>query len=454
MNLTDVFLIDLFKLCFYKKEVVETVSAHLEFSYIPKELPNYKKVLKSIVTLYKLKKELPELSVVSQQHSGDEKVQELLLKISERDIPKTDLIIPELESYLRKVKFIEIFNKTKEIYNQEDDQEKAISYLEKKAVEVANFCITKDSSKFIKVIDSFEGEMHKKRDKSVEEHHFDKVPFGIDPLDQMTEGGIDLTDIALFIARSGVGKSTVLKWCAVSACRLGYDVLHIQIEGTKDEAWEHYTQIISSINRQQVRLGNIPEGKEKSILRAYRNLKEAGKDIYLYAFEMFDEATMFDVRQLILEYQKERGKIPDLVILDSVDLVSPGDGVKYGVDTQSIKMKLQNSSKKMKNIASELKTRFITATQTGDISFDVWNNPDRVITRSDSMGDKNIANPYSYVVTLNQTQDEYNKNRMRLYIDKFRNYRIQQRIIPICTAFSSGRFFDRKATMLTFNKDV
>ena len=56
--------------------------------------------------------------------------------------------------------------------------------------------------------------------------------------------------------------------------------------------------------------------------------------------------------------------------------------------------------------------------------------------------------PFDYLVTLNQTRDEKKDEVMRLYGDKFRDYKSGQ-VIHICNNFSYARFYDRKRTMAT-----
>ena len=67
-----------------------------------------------------------------------------------------------------------------------------------------------------------------------------RVPFGIDYLDDKY-GGMDPGDTALWIARSGVGKSTLLRWTAMSAALNGFDVLHIICEESKEKIHTKYT---------------------------------------------------------------------------------------------------------------------------------------------------------------------------------------------------------------------
>jgi hypothetical protein len=96
---------------------------------------------------------------------------------------------------------------------------------------------------------------------------------------------------------------------------------------------------------------------------------------------------------------------------------------------------------KMKNIAVEFNTRLITATQASSVDPQLLNDPKFVMTRYNVSEFKNIAEPFSYFFTLNQTKDEYINNLMRIYIDKCRKYKGGQ-TVTIHTNYSDGCFYD------------
>ena len=296
----------------------------------------------------------------------------------------------------------------------------------------------------------FEDVMKKKSEqKESGEFEKDKIPFGISPLDIQTYGGVDKSDTVLFIARSGVGKSTFLKTIGMRACRMGFNVLHVQLEGTREEAIDKYTQIWTAQKYMDVKYGDLKLSEEEKLRlkKILKHMDALQRDIYVYASESFDTVSMRDVRDLVIKYQKERGALPDLLIIDSLDLLDPGDGLKYGYNTEAVKARKENVAKKMKNLSSEFKTiRIITADQASDIPKEQWNDPDWYMTRHNISGAKNLPNAFSYVFTLNQTEAEQNNNIMRIYIDKLRNYKPESRKIKFATAYEYGKAYDAKRT--------
>lgn len=451
-KLTIQFLRELFRLCFLKKSVLEIVTQHLKYQYIPDELRGYKLLLKGVTSHYSINQTLPTFGVISQMYYKESTLQDVLKEVKETSVADEEIILDKLQQYIKRIRFQLMNMQVVDLYNQ-DKQEEAMNLTHRESEEIVNFSVRCGSSKFVKVFEDF-GDRMKARQIEFESGEFnkEKTPFGIDELDALTYGGLDVGDTALIVARSGVGKSTVLKHIGLYAARLGYSVLHFQLEGSEEECFTKYSQAWSAQSFHSLKIGDIDEKYKAKMEKVVRDMTIMNKDIYIYAFEQFDEPTCVDIRNLIGDYQKEKGKVPDLVLLDSIDLINPGDGLRYGFDTQSVKMKRQNSAKKLKNICLEYAgMRLVTSDQASDIPIESWNRPEFVITRNDISGDKNLANSFSYFFTLNQTVEEYKANTMRIYADKLRNYKAGQ-TIPIATAYDHGRFYDRIRTQKLFGK--
>lgn len=449
ITLTNTFLNELFRLCFLKKPVLEVVTVHLKYTYVEDSLISYKHILKSITSYYKNNEKLPTIGYVSQQFATNPQVQIILAEIKDTPIPDVETTVRQLEQYIKNVKFLQLNEQVANLYN-DGKKEEAVKLSAEESQEIINFSLKQGTSQFIRLFKDFSTIMKERQiAKDAGEFDGEKIPFGIEPLDIITAGGLDKGDTTLLIARSGVGKSTFLKGCAIYGARLGYKVLHIQLESSREECFTKYTQAWTAMSFNDVRFGNLDKALELKLDKIVNDMLRMQKDVYIYAFEKFDEASCVEVRDLIVDFEKERGEMPHLVVIDYLGLLHPGDGVKYGVDTQSVKMKKQNVAKRLKNICTEFGTRIVTADQVDNVPIEIWNSPDRVITRNNLSGDKNLIDPFSYVFTLNQTNDEYKDNLIRIYCDKLRNYKAQQ-TLRIATDYAHGRFFDKKRTQILF----
>jgi replicative DNA helicase len=320
--------------------------------------------------------------------------------------------------------------------------------MSKESIDIVNFSLRASKNQFLRVFSDFTSQNKDKQLKHERgEDVSEKVPFGIDILDDKTFGGIDVGDIAMWIMRSGVGKSTVLKWTGMYACRLGYDVLHIQLEGSKQEAFDKYSQIWTKLDYKDLKFGDISKDKMDQLKNVISEMNKVGKELFIYSFEKFGEASIVDVRDIVIEYQKMKGKFPDIIIIDSLDLLKTGENTKIDTDPNWKKDKMQRVAQRMKDIATEFKTRILTATQTSDVPFSLWNDIDKVIDRSHTEGDRTLVKPFSFVFTFNATMDEIKNNVGRIFIDKFRNYKINDPICKIATKYDKGSFYDRKRTL-------
>ena len=245
--------------------------------------------------------------------------------------------------------------------------------------------------------------------------------------------------------------STVLRHHAMSAVVEGNPVLHIQLEGGAKACLEKYDQYWIGQDFNDIRKGFLKEEDQKKIQRAYESMKNFGKDIDVYGFKKFGEASMMDIRNIILDYYKIHNYYPKVLIIDSLDLVSTGINKIIDTNPAYKKDKLQKCAQLLKDLCTEFSMVGFTATQASNIPIEIWDNEEKVIDRSYTEGDKTLVKPFSFVFTGNQTRKENKEKKMRIYVDKVRDYKGTQEIIPIITNYEKGRFYDKSETNRKFN---
>lgn len=442
MEISSHFLNELFRLLFLKKDILDICSVYLEYHYIPKELQQYKKILKDCLTYYNNTQKIPSFGIIAQQNINDKKLQEILDVIKKTKIQEKEVIIKQLEQYIKEVKFVELHENLTKLYN-DDKQEEAIRLQAIESEKIVNFSLSKDTGRFKKVFSDFNKRNDKRRlSRLNDEHKIVKIPFGIDELDEITYGGIEKGQSDLMITRSGAGKTTYLIWRAISAARRGFKVLYISAEDTEERILAKIDSAWTAISFKDIRWGEIDVDLQSKLDKVVNDLINKGAEIDVIAFEQFDQASMKDVRNIILDYIKINGQEPDLICLDYLEEFQPGDGKRYSASTDGEKLRRQAIAKKITNIATEFKIGMTTAMQTGDIAPDHYNRPEFVITRHNASGDRNIVNSFSYVFTWNMTDDEKKNKVGRIYVDKLRDFESGQKV-KIATAFNKGKFFDR-----------
>lgn len=446
------FMAEIFKLMFSDEVIMRIASEYLKYELIPKEWVGYKFILREAIIQYTEKNKLPSIGAICQKLCDEDVVQLAAKEIKKAALIDREIAIDQLQSFVKETEFELLSRKVHDLY-EEGKKEEAIRVNAEESQRILEMSFRSKSGSFQSVFGGFHERMVERRMESdtVSEKPV-KVPFGIDRLDDISFGGMEIGDTTLWIARSGTGKTTVLKWHGYSAAIRGVPVLHIQLEGGVKACMQIYDQLWSAQSYSDIKSGNISPKDRKKIEQAIKEVKELSSDIEVYGFKKFGQASMSDVRQLCYDYFNTHGKFPGLVILDSLDLVKTGISKKIDSDPDHKKEKLQTCAQLLKNLADEIGAPIITATQTSDVPFEVWNNPDKVIDRSYTEGDKTLVKPFSFVFTLNMTIEEKANATARIYVDKLRDYKESQEVITIATNYDKRRFYHRGRTMEMYNQ--
>lgn len=446
------FMAEIFKLMFSDEVIMRIASEYLKYELIPKEWVGYKFILREAIIQYTEKNKLPSIGVICQKLCDEDAVQLAAKEIKKAALIDREIAIDQLQSFVKETEFELLSRKVHDLY-EEGKKEEAIRVNAEESQRILEMSFRSKSGGFQSVFGGFHERMVERRmegDAASEKPV--KVPFGVDRLDDVSFGGMEIGDTSLWIARSGVGKSSILKWHGYSAAIRGVPVLHIQLEGGIKACMQIYDQLWSAQSYSDIKSGNISSKDRKKIEQAIKEVKELSSDIEVYGFKKFGQASMSDVRQLCYDYFNAHGKFPGLVILDSLDLVKTGISKKIDSDPDHKKEKLQTCAQLLKNLADEIGAPIITATQTSDVPFEVWNNPDKVIDRSYTEGDKTLVKPFSFVFTLNMTIEEKANATARIYVDKLRDYKESQEVITIATNYNKRRFYHRGRTMEMYNQ--
>ena len=446
------FMAEIFKLMFSDEVIMRIASEYLKYELIPKEWVGYKFILREAIIQYTEKNKLPSIGVICQKLCDEDAVQLAAKEIKKAALIDREIAIDQLQSFVKETEFELLSRKVHDLY-EEGKKEEAIRVNAEESQRILEMSFRSKSGGFQSVFGGFHERMVERRmegDAASEKPV--KVPFGVDRLDDVSFGGMEIGDTSLWIARSGVGKSSILKWHGYSAAIRGVPVLHIQLEGGIKACMQIYDQLWSAQSYSDIKSGNLSPKDRKKIEQAIKEVKELSSDIEVYGFKKFGQASMSDVRQLCYDYFNAHGKFPGLVILDSLDLVKTGISKKIDSDPDHKKEKLQTCAQLLKNLADEIGAPIITATQTSDVPFEVWNNPDKVIDRSYTEGDKTLVKPFSFVFTLNMTIEEKANATARIYVDKLRDYKESQEVITIATNYDKRRFYHRGRTMEMYNQ--
>lgn len=445
------FMAELFKLVYMDLNITRMVVNNLTYQLIPKEWPGFKFLLKEATEVLKEKDKIPSLGVVSQKYADSDFVIEAIDAVQSAAKVDKEIIIDQLEAYIKDVEFQLLSKKVHDLY-EEGKKEDAIRVNAEESQRILSLSLRHEAGGFQKVFADFDKRMRGRREEEDGEIP-SRVMFGLDKIDDISEGGATIEDTVLWIMRSGVGKSTALRYHGMQAAFDGHPVLHIQLEGGARACLERYDQFWTGQKYGNIRKGVIDDKLAEKLDKAFENIKSYSKDIDVYSFEKFGQATMVDVRNVIVSYYKKNGYYPHVLILDSLDLVATGTNRVVDNNPTFKKEKLQTCAQLLKNLCVEFKMVGFTAAQAGNVPLEIWDNSDKVIDRSYTEGDRTLVKPFSFVFTGNRTREEKKQNIMRIYMDKVRDYDTVKDTFPIVTDYGRGRFCDKALTAEYYGGD-
>lgn len=446
-KLNSDFVIELLKACLVSDKILEICKKHLKYQFL--ETESQKKVLKYIFESHDTVGKAPTVGMIGQSFLSDKDVMSLLVQIKKVNITDIkDEILKHFEQYIKNSRFIILHSKVVDIYN-EGKKEEAIEYLAKESQEINEFSL-KQSYHTTVFKDYFRRQDDRERSKENQLVKTDKLPFGIREIDEWTGGGKRRGTLACYMASSGGGKSTAMKWDGLTNARLGNRVVHFSQEGSEREILDGYDAAWTSISLSEISFGTLPEHKKKKILLAHSSIMANKGEIFVYASESFDSLTLSDCRDILQEIVSQYGPI-DLIIWDYLELFNVRRNTSVNSEGMERKRR-EDVANGMVNLAVEFNAAGLTATQSTDIPPAMYNNPDFVLTRSNISEFKGMVKPLSYFLTINRTTDEITDGNCRIHADKFRHHPAKQ-TCNIAQALNIGRFYDNDKTNKLFHKE-
>lgn len=156
-----------------------------------------------------------------------------------------------------------------------------------------------------------------------------KISTGWPTVDETIGGGIARTEMILFSANSGGGKSVALANLGLNFIRQGLNVLYISLELQEQLIGQRYDMMISGVPTAP-RI--VWESRMSDIQKSITELKNAvdangNKTGSLQIKRMPVGTNSNQIRAYLKEYETEKGHKPDLILLDYVDLMNPNEKV-------------------------------------------------------------------------------------------------------------------------------
>ena len=323
-----------------------------------------------------------------------------------------------LQTYIQQVKMAKGFKKTRKVFKEHPENapefmQVVIDSIRRVSFEKEDVVTLKDLPGLIS-----EGSAMNSR----------KVPTGIKELDIDLVGGLPRENLTTILAGTNVGKSLFCISLAANALRAvdenglnrGFKVLHINLEGQRDEAAKRYASNLAQIPSGDLIRGSFDEpgrrrfeeaivnyGEDRLKIRNMLGFGVTIEDVYSYVKEEFKNFR-FDV--LVVDY----GQLLDTKVKTEGHRFTMGK-VFRGLDS---------ISKEFSCVVMTPAQATRSAQSGQNQSFKSKNNPqeDRGhILRSEDISEAfEIARVSGIILTLNLSEEESRTSRMRLFLEKQR----------------------------------
>lgn len=178
-------------------------------------------------------------------------------------------------------------------------------------------------------------------------------PTGWKEFDDLLEGGIARKQLLLFSANSGGGKSIVMANLGLNFVMKGFTVLLISLELSQDMVDMRYVQMVTGMKAAEWQK-NINRSAE-TILQT-KNKADKGE---LYIKRMRQGANSNEIRSYLKEFELRHGKVPDMIIVDYIDVM----GANEKIDLSDTFTKDKMASEELREIGEDYNAFMVSAAQ-------------------------------------------------------------------------------------------
>lgn len=352
------------------------------------------------------KNKLPDLD-------PSEVIQEInaINKLDVASCDNKEYILDEVESFARKEAIKEAIKKS--LYHIKNDNIDAIETEIREALKVTR-TVDLGQNYFTSVRNRWNRTL-----KNVTSEKFKTI---LPTCNKELEGGLSRKELAFVVAPAGCGKSVFLANQAVISMTEGKKVLYVSLEMSEDKISARIDSILSGLPIKTLRDPQI----QFSLYDRINKFKALypGSDLVVKEFPT-GQVNVNYLRALIQQLRNRDNLVPDVLIVDYLELLRP----TRGIDMEHIAQ--QRIAEELRGLGMENKMLVWTATQTNRLGRKATIITDAEL--ADSYGKIRVAD---WAISLNQTQREYDEGSMRGYVMKARDSK-QNYIIPIDIDYST-----------------
>lgn len=178
-----------------------------------------------------------------------------------------------------------------------------------------------------------------------------RLSTGWSEVDELLFGGHARKELLVFSANSGVGKSVVLSNYGLNQAERGLKVLYISLELSEDLISQRYDTMISTVPTKVWRLG------QEKIIQSVEKKAKTTADITIK--RMNSGTTARDIRAYLKEFELKKGYVPDILIVDYLDIM----GSNEQVSADNVFEKDKRAAEQLRDIGNDYNIAIATASQ-------------------------------------------------------------------------------------------
>ena len=440
--LTAEYLYELYSTAIRFDMVCNVLVTHMKKEYLPDR--SFQRIQEVFANHYRSYKVAPSYAVLSQTFNTDYDAIELINTFREYDgNHNPEVVIDMLETYIKGVELQSVYVQVGKLYNQ-NCQSQAEEKLKEYAQWLSGF--TLKSTSFIDVAKTFTSRYNRNVKREAELNSSGKLPvtrFYIPDLDELNGGRNLRGQLTCFLASTGVGKSHMAKHIGIRAnVDDGLHVLHYQLEGSEEEALNAYSGGLIARNAFYFERGKI---SELEMRKFEKEIEKYAGSITVRSFPRFNaHVSSLDIKNGIAEYRKINGYSPDIVIIDSMDLLT--DASKRQWNAEHERSKRIAVANDLKDLAADESVWIVVTYQATIENRDWLNDENNVLTEYNCSEAKGLARPCTHLISLNQSANERKEDTMRLHIAKSRFFK-KGDTFKIATNYDNEVFYDVQRTL-------
>lgn len=438
--LTEAYLVELYNCAITDDFICGAVVQYMQDEYLPSK--DFQMLHNALKQHYRQYKKAPQYGVISQKTSSSKVVTQLLDEIRDTALSgDVDSVRDQFEEFLKLVEFKKDYKAIGDLFNGGNKAE-ALALYEKASEKSCRFSLK--PQKFVDVAQTFEQRLNDNKERAFAADNKKPVnSFFIDCLDSLNQGRNLRSQLTLWVAMSGVGKSHVARYVGNKAAySAGLDVLHIQLEGSASETLDAYS---ASLVQQSMRSFETGDINQHQVEMFVKQSQEYSGSLKVVAFSKFGaKRTTNDIKGLLDEYKKEFKKYPDVVIIDSLDLLLDSTGKQYA--KESLRFLRIAVAEDLKDLAAETDAYFCVTYQ-ATIEDRKWYNDEKNVLDGYNLSEaKGLQRPCTHLISLNRSDRENEEQTMRLHVAKSRFFR-KGDTFRIATDYDRETFYDRDRTL-------